>query len=195
MNTHLTRLAVLTGMALTSGTAWAHTGTHGPGGFFGGLLHPLLGVDHLLALFAIGLWAATAPMRSARLPVAVFLCAMLGGVVLATNGVQLPGIETSIAVSVLVGGLLLTSLAKLSPIGSTALIALFALFHGQAHGLEMPGSGAFGFYALGLLVTSGLVLLTATRLGSRLSRSPAAWSLRGIGLLSSMAGAWLLSSI
>ena len=193
MKRYRTQCATLAGTLFASATALAHTGgTHEAGGFFSGLLHPLHGMDHVLALFVIGLWTASPSVRRSAPTLWALLCATGIGALLATRGIVLPGIEAGIAVSVLVAGLLLTSFARLGPVNSTAVIVLFALFHGQAHGLEMPFAAASIAYGLGLMCSSGLIVLSAMKLGQCLRHSRAEWSLRGAGVLSGVAGGlWL----
>ncbi len=193
MKRYLTGFVTLAGTLFASATVLAHTGTLEPGSFMNGLVHPLHGLDHMLALFAIGLWTASPSLRRSVPTVLVFLCAMVAGVLLATRGIMLPAVEAGIAVSVLVAGLLLTSFARLGPVKNTVVIALFALFHGQAHALEMPGAAAPILYGFGLMCSSGLILLSAMRLGWFLQYSRAEWSLRGAGVLTGVTGGlWLL---
>ncbi|MFD2838727.1 HupE/UreJ family protein [Azotobacter vinelandii] len=151
----------LLALTLLPGAAFAHPG-HGGNGLIAGLLHPLGGLDHLLAMLAIGIWAAQQP-RSLKLAVpATFLVALLGGFVLAMTGTGLPQVETGIALSVLLSGLLIACAARLPAPVALTLTAVFALFHGHAHGLEVSGNPlgfAAGFLAasLGLLLGGGLL--------------------------------------
>jgi urease accessory protein len=149
MNTrHLLPLLALT---LLPGAAFAHPG-HGENGLIAGLLHPFGGLDHLLAMLAIGIWAALQP-RALKLAVpAAFLAALLGGFALAVAGVGLPLVETGIALSVLLSGLLIAGAARLPAPLALTLSAAFALFHGHAHGLE--ASGSLAAFAVGFLASS-----------------------------------------
>ncbi|NHN76947.1 HupE/UreJ family protein [Azotobacter chroococcum] len=149
MNTrHLLPLLALT---LLPGAAFAHPG-HGENGLTAGLLHPFGGLDHLLAMLAIGIWAAQQP-RALKLAVpAAVLAALLGGFALAVAGVGLPQVETGIALSVLLLGLLIASAVRLPAAVSLALATVFALFHGHAHGLE--ASGSLAAFAAGFLAAS-----------------------------------------
>ncbi|MFC0711733.1 HupE/UreJ family protein [Azorhizophilus paspali] len=151
----------LLALTLLPGAAFAHPG-HGGNGLIAGLLHPLGGLDHLLAMLAIGIWAAQQP-RSLKLAVlTTFLVALLGGFVLAMTGTGLPQMETGIALSVLLSGLLIACAARLPAPVALTLTVVFALFHGHAHGLEVSGNPlgfAAGFLtaSLGLLLGGGLL--------------------------------------
>ncbi len=162
------RTIVLTALCLFAGTASAHTGNHTATGFIGGLSHPLFGMDHLLAMIAVGLWAAQQGKRALWAVPAAFVGAMLLGGGLAWSGWVLPHVEATLALSVLVLGLLIATRRQWGvPLGM-AIAAVFALFHGYAHGLEMPQTVSPVFYAL------GFVLATAC--------------LHGLGVVSSLFG-------
>jgi urease accessory protein len=164
MSKHSTRLA-LAALCLFTGTAWAHTGGHGVTGFVSGLTHPLQGLDHLLAVFAIGLWALQQGGRArwalpaaflAALP-AAFLAALALGGVLAWSGGALPQVGTAVALSVLALGLLVATRCRTPLLAGMAIAAAFALFHGYVHALEMPQAASPVRYALGfVLATIGL---------------------------------------
>ena len=149
------------------GVAQAHPGHATPLGFAAGLAHPLLGLDHVLAALAAGIWAARQCRSGRWLVPGAFLAALLGGVVLAALGVALPMVEPVIAGSLLVLGLLLIRDARFAPASGAAVVALLALFHGYAHGVLAPTAP----YVLGLMLTTGLLLLLGRALGTRLSRT------------------------
>lgn len=151
------RMIALTALCLFAGTASAHTGSHTVTGFVSGLTHPLLGLDHLLAMVAIGLWAAQQGGRALWAVPAAFVGAMGLGGGLAWAGLSLPYVETGIAASVLVLGLLIATQRQWAVTVGMAIAAGFALFHGYAHGLEMPQATSPALYALGfVLATLGL---------------------------------------
>jgi urease accessory protein len=155
-------------LVATSSTALAHPGDHA-GGLAHGFAHPFLGLDHLLAMVIVGLWA----VRSARvwlLP-AVFVTFMAIGA--AIGSLPLPYVEPMILLSILVFGMA-TVLAKRLPLWLGAvLVAVFALYHGHAHFTEMPDTSTVGFLAGMLLATALLhlarvcIALVATRLRAR----------------------------
>lgn len=145
----LAALALLAAPAL----AFAHPG-HGEHGLVAGLAHPLTGLDHLLAMFAVGLWA-TQQQGAARLALpCTFVGTMLVGGLLGFEGLQLPFMETGIAASVLALGLCV-ALAVRPPLPlAMAATALFALAHGVAHGLELPALSSPWLYALGFVAAT-----------------------------------------
>jgi urease accessory protein len=171
--TKLPRTLLLAALCLFVGTASAHPG-HPAAGFAGGLAHPLLGLDHLLAMIAICLWAAQQGGRALWAIPAAFVGAMLLGGMLAWSGWGLPQVETGVAVSVLLLGLLVAMRRQWSVTAGMALAAAFALFHGYAHGLEMPQAASPAGYAAGFALATlalhgvgifgGLVGRRATRL-------------------------------
>lgn len=148
------RTIVLTVLCLFAGTASAHTGNHTVTGFSSGLTHPLLGLDHLLAMIAIGLWAAQQGGRALWAVPAAFVGAMLTGGGMALAGLSLPHVETGIAASVLVLGLLIATRRQWAVKAGMAIAAGFALFHGYAHGLEMPQTASPALYALGFVLAT-----------------------------------------
>ncbi|GGK61437.1 HupE/UreJ family protein [Amphritea balenae] len=134
-------ISTITAAALLASTpAFAHTGDALTSSTLAGFLHPLTGMDHLLAMLAIGGWAAW-QTKSAQIKVTLSLFLfLLAGFGLALSGIVLPMIESTIALSVLISGLLLTVAVRLPTGIAIAITAIFALAHGQAHGLGATGS-------------------------------------------------------
>ncbi len=151
------RTIVLTALCLVAGTASAHTGSHGVTGFVSGLTHPLTGLDHLLAMIAIGLWAAQQGGRALWAVPAAFVGARVVCWGLALAGLVLPQVETGIAASVLVLGLLVATRRQWAVTAGIAIAAGFALFHGYAHGLEMPQAASPALYALGFVLATAFL--------------------------------------
>ena len=147
------RAIALISLCLFAGTAYAHPG-HAPSGFAGGLAHPFTGVDHLFAMLAIGLWAAQLGGRALWAVPAAFVGAMGLGGALAWSGAVLPHVETGIALSVLGLGLLVATRYQASVTAGMTIAGVFALFHGYAHGLEMPQAASPLFYALGFVLAT-----------------------------------------
>ncbi|WP_461575721.1 HupE/UreJ family protein [Thiobacillus sp.] len=177
------RTLALTTLCLFAGTASAHTGDHGTvTGFAGGLTHPLLGLDHLLAMIAVGLWAAQQGGRALWAVPAAFVGAMVLGGGLAWSGIALPHVETGIALSVLVLGLLIATRRQWAVPAGMVVAAGFALFHGYAHGLEIPLAASPMLYALGFVLAT--VFLHGTGIaGSLIGRH--ATQLAGAGIAAS----------
>jgi urease accessory protein len=144
--------------SLIPSLAMAHDG-HSPASFTQGLLHPLGGADHLLAMLAVGVWAGmqTKNLKVAALAPASFVLCMVLGAVIALAGVSLPAAEPMIATSLLVLGLALAVQWRLPSAAAALLVGGFAVFHGYAHGLE---SGASGI-AVAAAFMAGMVLTTA----------------------------------
>ncbi len=135
----------------------AHTLTAPVQGFMAGLWHPFLGLDHLLALSAVAVWAHLQRGRLVwRVPL-VFMAALAMASLLASMGLALPVLETGLAVSVLVLGLLGATAARASTLG-LVLIAVFGVLHGAAHGMEMPLTVTAWSYLLGILSGSAIIL-------------------------------------
>lgn len=149
--------------------ALAHPGHLGPHTLLSGLEHPVTGLDHILAMVAVGLWASQRGGRALWFWPSVFVTVMLAGGFLGMEGIALPFVEPGIAASILVLGLLVASSAMLSVWAGAVIVATFALFHGNAHGLEAPETGASFLYALGFAASTaalhgaGLALGLAAR--------------------------------
>ena len=139
--------------------ALAHTGIapHGHGSFMAGFLHPLMGLDHLLAMLGIGIWAAQLGGRAKWLVPAAFMAVMTGGATLALAQAPLPMVELGIAGSVLAIGVLVAFGTRLPVAAAMAVAGAFALFHGHAHGTELPGFAAPAIYGAGFLVATALL--------------------------------------
>ena len=172
--------AALTALLL-AGTAQAHTfGAH-DAGFAAGVAHPFIGLDHLLAMVAVGVWAAQLGGRAIwRVPLA-FMAMMALGSMLALDSVSLPAVETGIAVSVLVLGLLIAAAARFPLMASMLLVGTFALFHGHAHGLELPQAASAFLYSAGFLLATGLLHAAGAGLGTLTGRGISRNWLRVLG--------------
>ncbi|RZL87401.1 MAG: HupE/UreJ family protein [Variovorax sp.] len=168
--------------------ALAHTGVdegihHG---FAAGFLHPLTGADHLAAMVAVGLWSALAARRWPDLLAApaAFALMLLGGALLGMAGVHLPAVEPSIAVSLLVLGLLVMTQHRLPAPIAGLLVGLFALFHGHAHGRELAGDTDAALALGGMLAASLLLHASGIALGAALRRAQAWWpGLAGLSIV------------
>jgi urease accessory protein len=143
-----------TGLFLLPTTALAHPSlTHHVHGFMAGVSHPLTGLDHLLAMLSVGLWASQKGGRAMWIWPAAFVIAMIAGGFMGMAGISLPLVEPAIIVSLLVPGVAIAATLMLPTVAGVVLIALFGLFHGSAHGLEAPASGA-GLYAMGFVLST-----------------------------------------
>jgi urease accessory protein len=165
--------------ALAVQPAVAHTGLHIGGGFVAGVSHPFLGLDHLLAMISVGGLAALAASRGQgralwALPLAFMAVMALGGA-LAMSGVALPAAELGIAASLVVLGAMLATRIGLPLVVATGLVGVFALFHGHAHGAELPANASALAYGAGFVIASGLLHLAGIGLARALQRR-SAWT-------------------
>ncbi|TWA70054.1 urease accessory protein [Azospirillum brasilense] len=137
--------------------AAAHTGHADGSGFLSGFLHPLGGLDHLLAMVAVGLWAAQTGGRALwMLPIA-FVTMLTGGALIGMSGFELPMVEAGIAASVAVLGLLVILNKRVSVYAGMALVGVFAMFHGHAHGAEMPAAAHPLLFGAGFILSTVLL--------------------------------------
>lgn len=145
-----------TGLLVLAGSAQAHTG-HDASSLMSGLVHPL-GLDHMLAMLAVGLWSVRVlPAQRAWQGPALFMLALVAGAVMGTLGLQFAMLEQLIALSVvLFGAMLVISVRKVPAMLGLGAVAVSALAHGMAHGAEAPASG-FATYAFGFLVTTAVL--------------------------------------
>lgn len=177
----LASLALLAAFALAAPLAQAHEGAGLAGGFMSGFAHPLLGWDHVIAMLAVGLWGAFLGAPALWLLPVVFPLVMAAGGALGVLGVPLPAVEIGIAASaVALGGVVAGALRP--PLWVAALlVALFAIFHGHAHGTELPQAANPLAYSLGFVVATGALHLAGIALGL-LTRWPAGRvAVRGMG--------------
>jgi urease accessory protein len=156
--------AITVAFTLFSEIALAHQGGV-IGGFTSGFTHPILGWDHVIAMVAVGLWGAFLGMPALWVLPVVFPLVMAFGGALGVLGIPIPSIETGIAVSSIVLGLMV-AFAVRPPIWIAALIvAAFAIFHGHAHGTELPGAANPITYSLGFVIATGLLHLLGIAFG------------------------------
>lgn len=151
------KLSLIGLLSLSALPAYAHTGAGAVHGLLDGLSHPLLGVDHLSVMLAIGLWAAMRGGKSLWLLPMAFLTAMAAGAGLAMLGVTITAAESWVAASVIAAGILVWRDVRMSSALAVALTAVFALTHGYVHAMELTsGTDALG-YALGFLLTTAIL--------------------------------------
>lgn len=151
--------------------ALAHTGDV-VGGFMGGLAHPVTGLDHVAAMVAVGLWGAFLGMPAVYLLPVIFPLVMAMGGVLGILGVPLPGIEVGIAASAVLLGLAVVFAAKPPLWIAAVLVGVFAIFHGYAHGAELPSGADALSYSIGFVMATGALHLAGIAVGL-LARWPA----------------------
>lgn len=188
-------LLALAILALSPGLASAHTGIAHGAGFFHGIAHPIGGLDHVLAMVAVGVFAFVLGGRALWLVPLSFVVAMVAGFALGTAQIELPFVELAIALSIVaIGGA--TALGRPIPVGAAmALVGAFAVFHGHAHGAEIAESADDLTYALGFVTATALLHLagiaaafSVARLAGRFGGTAArlaggAFAITGLGIL------------
>jgi urease accessory protein len=162
-------LALVLVTATASGAA-AHTFGAQGAGLAQGFLHPFGGIDHLLAMVAVGLWAAQRGGRALWAVPASFVAMMALGGVAGASGVTLPLVELGIAVSLVVLGAAVAFSIRLPVAAAAALVGLFALFHGHAHGAELPETASALEYGLGFVVATASLHGLGVAIGVLLKR-------------------------
>jgi urease accessory protein len=180
-------------LALSAGhPALAHTVTGTAAGFGAGFLHPLSGLDHLLAMVSVGIWGAELGMPAIwLLPIAFPLIMAVGGT-LGVIGVPLPGGELLIAISVVVLGMLVASARRVPIAAALAIVGVFAVAHGHAHGVELPGSADALAFTVGFVLATGLLHLAGIAIGV-LARWPSGIvAIRACGCAVAVAGCYFV---
>lgn len=184
-------------LAMAPAAALAHAGVGATAGFAHGFGHPISGLDHILAMVAVGLFAAQLGGRAWWAVPATFVAVLALGGILGVAGVPLPFVELAIALSVVTFGLVIV-VGRPWPVGlAMALVGAFALFHGHAHGTEMPADASGLAYGLGFVVATGLLHACGFGLGlvlAHLSRRPAGRLTQATGTAICLAGLTLLVS-
>lgn len=176
MNIRSIHLAAL--LVLGATPALAHSG-HEMSGF----AHPFTGLDHLLAMLGVGVWASVLAVKrpaAAYLVPASFLAMMLVGAAAGFAGIKLPLTEAAIVASVLILGGLIMAAVRLPSVAAMGVVGLFAVFHGYAHAIEAPSSGA-GLYILGFLAATVLLQAAGLGLGWVARRSLGDLAIRAVG--------------
>jgi urease accessory protein len=145
--------------------AWAHSTGGAAGGFASGFMHPLFGPDHVIAMVAVGLWGAFLGQPAIWILPVVFPMVMAFGGALGVAGVPLPGVEVGIAMSAIVLGSMV-ALAARPPLWIAAVVVgSFAIFHGHAHGTELPAAADPLAYSLGFVIATGLLHISGIGIG------------------------------
>lgn len=155
----------MTLLILMPAIALAHQESGQATGFLTGLEHPVSGLDHVVAMIAVGLWGAVlGPPAIWVLPVAFPMMMAFGGL-MGLLGIPLPGIEIGIAISAIVLGAMVLAQVKPPLQVAVVLVAIFAIFHGYAHGREVPAGANALLYSLGFVIATGLLHLVGILLG------------------------------
>lgn len=148
----------------------AHTGAGHADGILAGLCHPLVGMDHLLAMLSVGVWSAAAIPNRAWAAPAAFVSAMLVGAGLAFAGVGLPAVESMVSVSVLTLGLMIVIGGRMPVLAGLGLAGLFAVFHGHAHAGEATGAAVA--YVAGFSLSTAAIHMAGVGIGQLIASKP-----------------------
>jgi len=151
---------------LWTNVAYAHAQVGAASGFGTGFMHPITGLDHVLAMVAVGLWGAQLGAPALWLLPVTFPVVMACGGLLGLLGVPLPGVEIGIAGSAILLGLAVMTEYKPPLIVAAMLVGFFAIFHGHAHGTELPPGENGLLYSLGFVVATGCLHLTGIGIGT-----------------------------
>lgn len=172
-----------TAAVLAAGAASAHTGHGDAAGFVHGFLHPLGGLDHLLAMVAVGLLAANLGGRAIGLVPVAFVALMVVGSALGVRGIEVPFVEAGIVLSVVALGAMVAARVR-PPVGiAMAVVGALAVFHGHAHGAEMPADATGALYGLGFVAATALLHAAGVIAGLAFARlaSPTHRHARAVG--------------
>jgi urease accessory protein len=176
------RLVVPSLLLLVPSLASAHTLPGTSHGFQDGFMHPLTGWDHLLAMFAVGLWAAQQRGRAMwQIPLAFVSVMVLGGI-LGVAGASMPGWELAIAISVLALGGLVATKTSFAPSLGMFVVGAFAIFHGYAHGHEMPSSASALSFSAGFVISTVTLHALGIAAGLGLRNQPRAVRFAGAAI-------------
>lgn len=196
MNSRLLKLAAVA--ALIPSLAFAHTGAGDAGGVAHGFSHPFSGLDHVVAMVMVGVFAWQLGGRSLWLVPSAFVLMMAAGGVLGAFGLGLPFVETGIALSVFVLGVAVAFGIRPTVAVAMGVVGAFAIFHGYAHGAEMPGSASGLAYGLAFMVATAMLHgagIAAGRFAGQEFGRHAALAMRSAGGVAAIAGVGLLTGL
>ena len=192
MKVRHTASLLLSYMLFVPASAFAHGKGGEVIGFLSGIKHPISGLDHVLAMISVGLWGAQLGAPAVWLLPVTFPMVMAFGGLLGLMGVKLPGIEIGIAVSAIALGFAVFREARLQLWMAAVLVGFFAIFHGYAHGAELPPGGNGLLYSIGFVVMTGCLHATGITLGLVYRWSAGRAALRAAGACVSLAGMFFL---
>jgi urease accessory protein len=180
--------------SLLSNPAAAHMGTGLSGGFVSGFVHPLHGIDHLLAMVSVGVWGAFLGRPLLYVLPVVFPGMMAVGAIMGMLAVPMPPVEIGIAISVLVLGGCIMAAAKPPVWCASLIVAVFAIFHGYAHGQELPSAADPINYSAGFVLATGLLHVSGISLGYLNNLRNGITATRSVGAAVALGGGWFLYS-
>ncbi|RFB85354.1 urease accessory protein [Rhizobium leguminosarum bv. trifolii] len=178
--------------------AYAHTGVGQTSGFVHGFSHPVSGLDHILAMVMVGVFAFQLGGRATWLVPTTFVLVMALGGALGVAGVNVPFVETGIALSVVVLGAIVALNVKAPTALAMGVVGLFAIFHGHAHGAEMPEDAGGAAYAAGFMIATAFLHAAGLGLGYIIGRAgerQGAFVTRAAGSIAAIAGVGILAGV
>jgi urease accessory protein len=195
MNTQLKSLGLALSLLLVfSSSAFGHSGEGLAGGFMGGFMHPIGGLDHVTAMVAVGILGAFLGRPAIWVLPIVFPLVMTFGGILGIMGVPIPNIEVGIAVSSIVLGFIIALALKMPLWVAATLVAIFAIFHGHAHGTELPNAANPLAYSVGFVISTGLLHLAGIAIGELIRWPTGVYVARGVGAVIALAGISFLAA-
>jgi urease accessory protein len=186
-----TGLAVLISLAFAQ-AAFAHVESGQAAGFFTGLSHPWSGMDHVLAMIAVGLWGAQLGSPALWVLPIAFPMMMAVGAMMGLVGIPLPGVEIGIAFSAIVLGTMIWAQVRPKLVISIVMVGIFAIFHGHAHGTELPAGQSGLLYSMGFVIATGCLHGVGIALGLVHSLPAGKLALRLAGTFISAMGVFFL---
>ena len=186
---------VISAVFLFSSIAQAHEGGGIAGGFVSGFVHPILGWDHVAAMVAVGLWGAFLGNPAIWVLPVVFPLVMAFGGALGVMGIAIPSIETGIAVSAIVLGAMVAFAVRPPLWVAAVLVGVFAIFHGHAHGTELPGAANPLAYSAGFVISTGMLHLSGIAFGLLVRWPAGRVAVRTCGVIISLAGVGFLTGL
>jgi len=194
MSLHLARVlpTAIVALMLTQPT-FAHEQAGVAGGLVSGLLHPVTGLDHLIAMVAVGIWGAQLGAPAIWLLPITFPLVMAVGGVLGVVKIPLPMPEMIIAISALILGLAVATRLRIPFAAAAVVVAVFAIFHGYAHGVELPGSANPLAYGVGFVIATGLLHLCGIAIGTLIRWPIGERVIQGLGAIIAGLGCYFLA--
>ena len=165
----------------------------GAGGFVSGLRHPVTGLDHVVAMVAVGLWGAQLGVPAVWMLPVVFPLVMAIGGVFGAIGIGLPGVDVGIAASAILLGGVVAAEARLPLAVAMVLVGTFAIFHGHAHGTALPTFGIPVLFASGFVLATGLLHLCGILIGLLAAWPMGRFLIRGAGVAVALVGGYFLA--
>lgn len=185
-------------LALSPAAAFAHTGIGETSGFMHGFAHPVSGLDHILAMVMVGVFAYQLGGRALWLVPATFVLVMAMGGGLGVFGIDVPFVEVGIALSVIVLGAIVALDIKAPTAVAVGMVGLFAIFHGHAHGVEMPENAGSLAYAAGFMIATAVLYAVGVGLGlliGKIGEQYGSTVVRATGGAAAVAGVGILTGV